>query len=164
MKTKALYQISNEYLDLINQVELAEGELTPELEQLLQINKNELEVKSIAYVEYIKSNESYVERINNEIERLKNLKKASENINEKLRKNLLHAVNTFGSFKSGFLTFSSQKSKSIEINIPINELPKEFKSIKVTETADKIALKKAIQNGEQINGVQLIENINLRIK
>lgn len=161
---KTLYNINNDYLELISQVEEAEGVLTPELEQALTINKSELEVKSIAYVEIIKSNESYIERINNEIERLKNIKKSSENINEKLRKNLLHAVNIFGSFKSGFLSFSSQKSKLIEINIPVNELPKEFKSIKVTETADKIALKKAIENGEQINGVQLIENINLRIK
>jgi hypothetical protein len=161
---KSLYIIKEEYLDLISQIEQAEGELTTELESALTINKAELEVKSIAYVEFIKSNESYIERINQEIERLKNIKKASENVNEKLKANLLHAVNTFGSFNSGFLKFSTQKSKSIDVNIPINELPKEYKNIKVVETADKIALKKAIENGEQINGVQLIENINLRIK
>ena len=45
---KSLYNINNEYLELINKVENLEGELTPELENALTINKSELEIKSIA--------------------------------------------------------------------------------------------------------------------
>jgi len=164
METKALYKISNEYLDLINQVELAEGELTPELETSLQINKNELEVKSIAYVEYIKSKESFNERINEEIKRLQSIKKSNENLIDKLKTNLVSAVNLYGSFKSGFLTFGVRKSKSVEVFCDTNDLPKEFKSVKVTETADKTAIKKALQSGEQIDGCAIIEKYNLAIK
>lgn len=161
---KSLYNINNEYLDLISQVEQAEGELTSELENALIINKAELEVKSIAYVEFIKSNESYIERINNEIERLKNLKKVSENVNEKLRKNLLHAVNIFGNFEAGFLKFSTRKSKQVIVDCDVNDLHKSFKTIKVTETADKVAIKKAIESGEEVEGCYIVENINLQIK
>jgi hypothetical protein len=45
----------------------------------------------------------------------------------------------------------------------VNALPKEYKVIKVTEAADKIALKKAIQSGKEIDGVSLINNYNLKI-
>lgn len=161
---KSLYVIKEEYLNLISQIEQAEGELTPELESALTINKSELEVKSIAYVEFIKSNESYIERINQEIERLKNIKKTSENVNEKLKNNLLNAVNMFGNFEAGFLKLSTRKSKSVEVTIDTNDLPKEFKSIKVTEAPDKTAIKKAIESGQEVEGCRIVENINLAIK
>lgn len=164
METKALYQISNEYLHLINQVELAEGELTPELEQSLQINKNELEVKSIAYVEYIKSKESFNERINEEIKRLQTIKKSNENLIDKLKNNLVSAVNLYGSFKSGFLTFGIRKSKSVEIDGDVNDIPKEYKTIKVTETPDKLAIKKALESGDHIPNCYIVEKQNLAIK
>ncbi len=38
MEAKSLYHINQEQLDLIGQLEEAGGELTPELEQSLQIN------------------------------------------------------------------------------------------------------------------------------
>ena len=113
---KTLYQINNDYYDLISQIELAEGELTPELESALEINKAELEVKSIAYVEYIKTKESFNERINEEIKRLQAIKKQNETLIDRLKTNLVSAVNLYGTFKSGFLTFSTRKSKQVEVN------------------------------------------------
>lgn len=161
---KSLYKIESEYLDLINQIELAEGELTPELESALEINKSELEVKSIAYVEYIKAKESFNERITEEIKRLQAMKKSNENLIDRLKSNLLNAVNLYGTFKSGFLTFSTRKSKQVIVNCDTNELPKEFKTIKVTETPDKTAIKKAIEQGQEVQGCELVENLNLQIK
>ena len=161
---KTLYQINNDYYDLITQIELAEGELTPELENALEINKNELEVKSIAYVEVIKQRESLNMRINDEIKRLQALKKQNDNLILRLKNNLLNAVNLFGNFEAGFLKFSTRKSKQVEVNIDPNDLPKEFKNVKVTETPDKNAIKKAIEQGQEVNGCQIVENINLQIK
>jgi Fic family protein len=161
---KSLYKIESEYLDLINQIELAEGELTPELESALQINKNELEVKSIAYVEIVKQRESLNERINEEIKRLQAMKKSNDNLIDRLKSNLLNAVNLFGNFEAGFLKFSTRKSKQVIVNCDTNELPKEFKTIKVTETPDKTAIKKAIEQGKEIQGCELVENLNLQIK
>lgn len=164
MENKSLYKIESEYLDLINQIELAEGELTPELESALQINKNELEVKSIAYVEIVKQRESLNERINEEIKRLQAMKKSNDNLIDRLKSNLLNAVNLFGNFEAGFLKFSTRKSKQVIVNCDTNELPKEFKTIKVTETPDKTAIKKAIEQGQEVAGCELVENLNLQIK
>jgi hypothetical protein len=161
---KALYQIESEYLQLINQIEEMEGELTPEMEEALTINKNELEVKSIAYVEYIKSRESFNERIDTEIRRLQAIKKQNDSLISKLKQNLLNAVNLFGNFESGFLKFSTRKSTSVNVTIEANELPKEFKTVKVTEAPDKVAIKKALEKGEVIEGCELVINNNLQIK
>ena len=161
---KSLYQINSEYLDIISQVEQAEGELTPELESALTINKAELEVKSIAYIEVIKQRESFNARIDEEVKRLQAIKKANDNLVLRLKNNLLNAVNMFGNFDAGFLKLSTRKSKSVEVNIDTNDLPKEFKSIKVTESPDKTAIKKAIESGQEIEGCRIVENINLAIK
>ena len=161
---KTLYQINNDYYDLISQIELAEGELTPELESALEINKNELEVKSIAYVEVIKQRESFNTRIDDEIKRLQAIKKQNDNLILRLKNNLLNAVNLFGNFEAGFLKFSTRKSKQVEVNIEPNDLPKEFKVVKVTETPDKNAIKKAIEQGQEVTGCRIVENINLQIK
>ena len=45
----------------------------------------------------------------------------------------------------------------------INSLPKELKVVKVTEQADKKAIKKAIEAGEAVKGCEIVENINLKI-
>jgi len=161
---KSLYIIKEEYLDLISQIEQAEGELTTELESALTINKSELEVKSIAYVEVIKQRESFNARIDEEIKRLQAIKKANDSLVLRLKNNLLNAVNMFGNFEAGFLKLSTRKSKSVEVTIDTNDLPKEFKSIKVTESPDKTAIKKAIESGQEIEGCRIVENINLAIK
>ncbi len=161
---KSLYVIKEEYLDLISQIEQAEGELTSELESALTINKAELEVKSIAYVEVIKQRESFNARIDEEIKRLQAIKKANDNLVLRLKNNLLNAVNMFGNFEAGFLKLSTRKSKSVEVNIDTNDLPKEFKSIKVTEAPDKTAIKKALESGQEVEGCRIVENINLAIK
>ena len=164
METKTLYQINNEYLELITQVENSEGELTPELEQALTINKSELEVKSIAYTEIIKQRESLNTRIDDEIKRLQALKKQNDNLVQRLKNNLLNAVNLFGNFEAGFLKFSTRKSVSVELDIDVNDLQKEYKTIKVTEAPDKMKIKKALEQGEEVKGCYLVTKQNLQIK
>ena len=52
MKT-TLYNIEQEYLTLISEIEALDGELTPEIEEQLTINKEQLESKSVAYLQVI---------------------------------------------------------------------------------------------------------------
>lgn len=164
MESKSLYSITTEYRMLMQEIEECEGVLTPELEEGLQINKEELVVKSENYVHVIKSQEAYLSAIDNEIKRLQALKKQKEKAVDVLKSYLLQAVENFGTFTSGFFTFSTRKSSSVEVFCDVNDLPKELKVIKVTETADKTAIKKALQSGEQIDGCAIIEKHNLQIK
>ena len=161
---KSLYHIESDYLSIINQVIEQDGELTPEQEQALEITQQELEVKSIAYVQCIKTAEAYISGIDTEIKRLQALKKQNENLVDKLKSNLLNAVNIFGSFTAGFHKFGTRKSTSVNVTIEANALPKEFKTVKITEAPDKVAIKKALEAGEVIEGCELITNYNLTIK
>jgi hypothetical protein len=158
----SLYEITSKQQLLINEIESLEGEITPEIEQALIITENELQQKSIAYLEVIKQKESFNSLIDNEIKRLQQLKKVNGNIIDRLENNLLLAVITFGSFTVGLQKFGTRKSSQVIVN-DVNSLPEAFKVRKVTETADKMALKKAIESGQKIDGVYILENLNLKI-
>ena len=162
MKT-TLYDIKQEYLELINQVEELEGELTPEIQQQLTINQNELQNKTIAYHSYILSKDSFNMQIDSEIKRLQALKKRNNNVIENLKSRLIGAIQTFGDFTVGTNTFGLRKSERVEIE-DVNLLPKEYKTIKVTEQADKILIKKALKEGKQIENAYIVTQYNLKIK
>jgi hypothetical protein len=159
---KSLFEITLTQKELINEIELMEGELTPEMEKHLVITKGELEQKSIAYLEVIRKKESFNDLIDNEIKRLQALKKSNTNLIDRLNDNLLTAVKVFGNFTIGTQKFGTRKSSQVIID-DVNSLPKEYKTIKVTEAADKKALKEALQSGKEIKGVYIQENLNLKI-
>lgn len=62
------------------------------------------------------------------------------------------------------ITVSFRKSEAVEINGEVDALPAEFVKIKTTKTADKTALKAAIQGGAVIDGVTLVERQNVLIR
>jgi len=159
---QSLYNITEQQRYLLSEIELMEGELTPELEEQLTITATQLESKSIAYLEVITSRESFNSAIDIEIKRLQALKKRNSNLVSRLKENLLFAVKTFGDFEVGFSKFGTRKSTTVEVE-DINMLPKEYKTIKVTESANKAAIKKALQAGEDIEGCYIKENQNLKI-
>ena len=162
IQNKSLYEINESQQFLISQIEDLEGEITPEMEQQLEITKSCLNQKSMAYLQVIKHKEGFNDLIDAEIKRLQALKKRNTNIVSRLNSNLLSAVKTFGVYEVGLQKFGIKKSESIEVEF-INELPEEFKTRKLTETANKIALKKAIKEGKEIEGVTLKTNYNLKI-
>ena len=157
-----LYDITLEQKNLINEIELLEGEITPEIEEQLKITEASLQQKSIAYLEVIAKKEGFNSLIDNEIKRLQSLKKTNANVIDRLKENLLLAVNTFGPFEVGTQKFGTRKSSAVIVE-DVNSLPKEYKTIKVTESANKEAIKKALQDGVKIKGCHIQENLNLKI-
>lgn len=156
-----LYDIKQEYLELVNEIEELDGELTPELEYKLKINQSELTNKAIAYHSVILSKEAFNTTVDNEIKRLQALKKQNNNVIDRLKNSLVSAIELYGDFTIGTNTFSLRKSERVEVE-DVNLLPKEY--IKVTEQADKIAIKKALKLGHKIKNVYLREIFNLKIK
>lgn len=161
MKT-TLYDIEKDYLTLISQIEQAEGEITPEVEEQLIINETQLQGKSVAYLQVITTKEGVNSAIDIEIKRLEALKKRNNNLVDRLKDRLLEAVKLFGEFEVGFNKFSTRKSSSVYVE-DVNSLPSEFKTVKVTEAADKKAIKDAIKAGKEIKGCSIVENLNLKI-
>lgn len=158
-----LYSIKNEYLEIVNEIEELEGELTPELEYKLKINKSDLNNKAIAYHSVILNKEAFNTTVDNEIKRLQGLKKQNNNVIDKLKNSLVSAIELYGDFTIGTNTFSLRKSERVEVE-DVNLLPKEFKTVKVTEQADKVEIKKALKLGQEIKNCYIRKVYNLKIK
>ncbi len=162
---KSIYQISKEAAEIINALEETEGELTTEMETALAINQNELQEKAINYAYAIKSMEDDVTTINEEIKRLQAIKTAKNNAVDRMKDSVKNAMQLYGIEKltSPTLTLSLRKSESVEVDL-VEGLSNDFKITKTTVTADKVAIKQAIKQGENITGARLVEKLNLQIK
>ena len=159
----SLYKINEKMLTLLSDIEANEGELTDEVVNQLEITNDELQTKSESYLAVIKNRESLNTQIDEEVKRLQAMKKANNNLILRLKNSLLNAVNIFGEFEVGLIKFGIRKSTTVEVTGIVNELPKEFKTVKVTEQPNKAEIKKSLQRGEQIEGCALITNYNLKI-
>ena len=157
-----LYKITEQQRYLLEEIEMMQGELTPEMEEQLVIQAHQLESKAEGYLSIITQKEDYINRIDAEIKRLQQLKKVNNNFVTRLKENLLQAVKTFGDFEVGLTTFSTRKSQSITVE-DVNSLKTMYKTIKVTETPNKMALKNALKSGVEIQGVELVDKLNLKI-
>jgi len=160
-----IYNITTEFLNLEAQLIENGGELTPEIETALQINKDELQHKSIQYGYVIKSLTDNVDTIDAEIKRLQALKKVNENVIDRLKNTLSNAMQLFGisELKTPTLKLSFRKSEQVILH-DVNNLPQMYKIIKVTEQPDKMKIKEAIKSGADILGCELVVVENLQIK
>ena len=160
-----LFNIQHEYLLLINQIIENGGEVTPQQELNLQITREQLQDKGTNYAFVIKKLDAECDIIDTEIKRLSELKKVRQNACERLKSNISHAMQIFevDKIESPLIKLSFRKSQSVNV-ANVNSLPSEFKTIKVTESADKMKIKQALLNGEVIEGCEIINSQNLQIK
>jgi len=161
----ALYQIEQEYMLLADEIINNEGELTPELEQRLTINQDQLEAKGKGYGYIIKDIEAEITAIDIELKRLSAIKKRCLNGKERLENSLSNAMilHSITELKTPTLKINFRKSESVEV-ADLNLLESEYKKVVTTESADKTAIKEAIKNGIQVTGAVLKQNLNLQIK
>lgn len=97
-----IYQIQQELLDIFEQIEENEGDITPEIEEQLTISQQDFKNKIKSYSDVIKQLESDLAGIKEEKARLDNLKKSKEKTIERLKKIMIEAIELFGdTTKSG---------------------------------------------------------------
>jgi hypothetical protein len=158
-----LYQITQEaqYLAALLETE----ELTPELEAELLINQEQLQSKGINYAKIITNYTSQKNQICEQINRLKEMEDSCDKkinwLTESLKKAML--VSGIEKIESPLFKISIRRSEAVEVEIP-EALPVDWQVKKITITADKVAIKKAIKEGYSITGARLVENFNLSIK
>jgi hypothetical protein len=158
-----LYQITQEaqYLAALLETE----ELTPELEAELLINQEQLQTKGINYAKIITNYTSQKNQIREQINRLKEMEDSCDKKINWLTENLKKAMLVSGieKIESPLFKVSLRRSEAVEVEIP-EALPVDWQVKKITITADKVAIKKAIKEGYSITGARLVENFNLSIK
>lgn len=160
-----LYRISEEMSAILNAIEENGGEITEEQEQALAISEEQFAEKAYDYGHVILNLDYTVEVIKNEIERLTRLKKSAENAQKRVKGALVSAMVQLDhpTVETPTMRLSLRHSTATEVT-DLDQVPNEYKTAKVEVVADKTAIKKAIQSGDDVPGARLIENVSLQIK
>ena len=90
-----IYQIEQEYLEIMNLLEEAEGELTPELSERLLINEKDRDRKIGAYIAVIKQKNADIALAQDEIKRYNQIIEREEKIIKRLKNTILAALELF---------------------------------------------------------------------
>lgn len=107
-----IFNIQNELLAIFDELEENGGELTPELEEQLNISKEEFRDKIKSYSDVVKMLENDITNIKEEKARLSDLQKSKEKSIERLKKIMVESIEMFGdTTKSGskFIDFGTGK-------------------------------------------------------
>ena len=165
MNAPTLYVITAELNAILTQLEELGGEITPELEQALAINEENFAAKSEDYGHAILNLKGMAAAAKAEKERLAALQKFYENTCNRLDNALKTAMVATGHDKveTPTMRLSLRHSTATEVD-DLDAVPAEYKTTKVEVVADKTAIKKAIQQGEDVPGARLVENVSLQIK
>jgi hypothetical protein len=162
---QSIYKIQNEFQLIIAEVINNEGEITPELETALTINKEQLQSKAVDYCYVIKQLDYDCEQIDNEIARLNKLKKVRSNLTDRLKNTVSSAMQLYEveKIETPLIKLSFRNSESVEITNE-QQLDACFMVTKTVTTPDKKAIKDAIKSGVFVEGATISYNKNLQIK
>ena len=151
-----LYEIDQQLLDCID---LETGEII-DAEKLTELTmERDEKIEKVAL--WIKELKAEAEALKAEKQSFADRQRAAENKIESLKKWLVDALNG-EKFKTTKVAVSFRKTKSVDVP-DIFALDENY--VKYAEpTADKAAIKKAIEAGETVKGAQLVENVSVSIK
>ncbi len=165
----SLYELTNDLLKietLLENAEFDEADERQQAEEIKEIIKQELNNKAVNIAYYIRNLESSIAEKKAEEKRIKEIRQTEEkrlaNFKNYVIENMLlldkkKIVTSVGNL-------GVRTSKSVNVEIDPSNLEDKYKREKITVEADKKALKEALQNGIEIEGVELIESFNLSIR
>lgn len=158
-----LYHITSEQLRINDLLEELEGELTPEIEEALNINEDNFLAKSEGYIESIAYFKAKQEAAKVRIEEYQRIKRIAENAEKRLKERMQWAMEVLGRDKVevGLHKMSLRSSQAVNIT---NEarIPNQY--IKVETKIDKESLKRDLKAGLSIEGAELITNKSIQIR
>ena len=121
---KSIFNIDRELYSIYDEIEEAGGEITPEIEEKLELNGQEMTNKVKSITNYINKLKADLLAIKSETDRLAKLKKSKENTIKGLTKLVLFAIKNYGKedksgkkwidWGTGKVTI--RKSETIEVN------------------------------------------------
>lgn len=163
-----LYEINQELLacEKISETEAVNTE-TGEIIDIEALEKLKIDRadKLTNIIHWIKNLEADSEALKVEEARLHSRRKACDNKIESLKNYILRVVAEGEKFESDDKTaiIGWRKSESVKVDVSIWDLPEDF--LKYSDpSADLVGLKKALKDGQKIEGVSLVTKQNMQIK
>lgn len=162
-----LYKISNNYLEILNNLTDENGELDEIALATIEKIEELAEDKIIAVASYIKNLEAQRDAITvarkEMAAREAALTKRTKWLTDYLRSNM-QTLCLYEVTSSPYFAIKLKRCPpSVEVTNEI-AIPKEYFNIKEVITVDKVTIKKELQNGVEIPGVTLKYNTRLEIK
>lgn len=116
-------------------------------------------------VKYLREAELTAEMCEEEIKRLEKLKQFYENRANRIKQGIAYSMEAFNvdRIETGFTKVYFRDNKSVVV-VDQNSIPQEFIKVKEVKSVDKIAIKKAIENGKTVIGAEIRVNKSLQIK
>ena len=151
-----IFQINQDYLQLAQILEDDGGEVTPEIEEQLAINREQLQTKGVNYAFVVKKISSEVDTIDAEIKRLQEMKKAKVNAIERMKKTIKDAMILHGidKIQGDLINLSLRKSPASVVVENEDQIPDDYK-IEQPKKLDKKAVVDALKKGFEVKGAYL---------
>ncbi len=164
---KNLFNITQDYQNIMDSILDNDGELTEELESALEINQDELTEKARGYNAVINDLQSKIDFIEKEEARLKKHKDSYNKTIVRLKEAIQNSMQIFEveSIDTGLNKFSIKKTKSLSIDLDL--LPKKYFNAvprPAKKPLSKPELKDLLKEGVKIKGVEWVTNEKLQIK
>jgi hypothetical protein len=166
-----LYDLVSEYKQIEEMLYESGGEITPEIESLLQVNKENLEEKLDNMAKVVANLEGDINACEGEIHRLASMKLSKELAIRSIKKAMLTALTNVttpdkrGVHRVETSTFKLSTRKSEQVVITdLRALPSKYKTVTTSEAPDKNAIKIDLKEGKIIKGASLSTNLNLQIR
>lgn len=162
-----LYNILDEHKLLLQKIEELDGEVTPELDEQMNLTNEQFEDKAVSYGYMVKHFDDESTAIANEIKRLQALQGKADKRSEWFKFKISEAMKLFGidEVNKNNLRLFFRKSKSVEIQDEAL-IPAEYLTIiPEQKRPDKVAIKAAIDKMDvEVPGATVVEKKNLQIK
>lgn len=152
------------------------GELTPEMEEALEINSAAIVAKVDSYHAVLRKFEMAETALDAEIKRLTALKKTAANAQKSIKGRIAYAMQSNGieRLDGTFCKISFRKSKAIEVDEEAlladyqTDIATLWAKLPVYVTLDvkvsKSGVKTAMDAGENVKGATIVENSNIQIR
>ena len=159
----SLYELNKDYKELQAMLEVAETDEDMEaIQNTLDMLDCSIDEKIENTAMFIRNIKGDIQAFKDEAKRMQAKAKTLENMTERLKNNIDHFTkeNQLTEKKVAQFKCYYKESETVEID-DLDALPDEFR--KVTIAADKVAIKKAIKNEQEVAGARIEKHLNLQI-
>jgi hypothetical protein len=157
----SLYKISEDFRNLMSQIDECEGEIDEQKEVLLVQLACAIENKVDCCVEWLRKLEAEADEASQRVKELKQIEEQKEKAIESYKLYLSRCMKMISKdkLKGSLHSMTLRKpSKKVEI-IDENKIPMQFVEVKEVISISKTAIKKALDAGEIVEGAQLVDGV-----
>ena len=148
-----LHEIVEQYQEVEAELINSGGEITEEVQALLDSIDDNLESKTANYIRIIKNFEHMAQGLKEEVARLQARRKVHENAAERLKGALLYALKATGQrsieTSLGRVTAMRASTPKYVLNVDLEDLPEEF--VRTKSEVDMAAIREAIKDGMDLS-------------